>query len=315
MPSVSRSVNAAYDHMVRILFTPFDLGKWFILGFCAFVAQLGGGIGGLGNIPTHPGSSSSAEPFSEGFSWVQQHLVLVIVLAVLVVLLLSAIGLVLAWLAARGEFMLLDGIVQNRGEIAEPWKRFRVPANRLLWYRIGVTVVFLCFLLVLVAIGTGISLPLIRQGATEELWKPILLLALPLMLGILAFSLYLKVLGDFGVPLMYLAARDQVDLGPHQAMVRFRTELLPGNGGAIVLFYLAKLGLAIAAGVMIVFAGCLTCCIGFLPYLSSVLTLPVTVFFRCYALDLLAQIDPKWDVFLEPSQPDAAQAGGGDQEP
>lgn len=292
MPSVSRSVSAAYDHVVRILFAPFEVGKWFIMGFCAFLAQLGGGLGWMTNIPTNPGKSSSGtDPFSGAIPWIQQHLVLVIVLAILVVLLISAIGLVLAWVAARGEFMFLDGIVQNRGEIAEPWKRFRQPANRLLWYRISVTVIALLFLLVMVVIGTVLVLPMIRQGATDEIWKPILLLALPTILGGLVFGLYLMVLRDFGVPLMYHA-----EVGPREAMGLFRTELLPGNAGAFILFYLMKLLLGIAAGVLIVLAGCLTCCIGFLPYASSVLTLPVTVFFRCYALDLMAQIDPKWDL-------------------
>ncbi|WP_005035717.1 DUF7544 domain-containing protein [Holophaga foetida] len=294
MPSVSRSVSAAYDHMARILFTPFDMGKWFILGFCAFLSQLGGGFGGLTNIPTNLGSPSSSgnAPFSEALPWIQEHLILVIVLAVLIVLVISAIGLLLAWIAVRGEFMFLDGIVQNRGEIAEPWTRFRKPANRLLLYRINVAVAGMVFLMVMVGIGTLLVLPMIRQGASDEIWKPLLLLALPTGLGLFAFGVYLMVLRDFGVPIMFRA-----EVGPREAMGLFRTELLPGNGGAFVLFYLMKLLLGIAAGVLIVMAGCLTCCIGFLPYLSSVLTLPVTVFFRCYALDLMAQVDPKWDLF------------------
>jgi len=305
MPSVTRSVSVAYDHVVRILFSPFDMGKWFILGFCAFLSQLGGGFGGLSRIPTNLGNhdSSETEGFSGAFSWVQEHLILVIVLSVLVMLIMATIGLVLAWVAARGEFMFLDGIVHNRGEIAEPWTRFRQPANRLLAYRISVTVIFLLFILVLVAIGTALAFPMINRGAMNELWKPLLFLMLPLALGSLVFGVYMMVLGDFGVPLMYRA-----EVGPREAMELFRKELLPGNGGVLVLFYLLKVGLAIGAGVLIVLAGCLTCCLGFLPYLSSVLTLPVTIFFRCYALDLMAQIDPRWDCFqaLPPSpEPEA----------
>jgi len=292
--------------MVRILFSPFEMSKWFIMGFCAFLAGLGGGFGGF-SVPTPPGRSSSGdEPFSGALPWVREHLALVLVIAIVVVVLVSVIGLVLAWQAARGEFMLLDGIVRNRGEIEEPWKQFRKPANRLLLFRIGVAVFALLFLLVMVAIGAVVALPMIRQGATDELWKPLLLLALPTGLGLALFGIFLMVLKDFGVPIMYRA-----EVGPGEAMALFRRELLPGNAGAFVLFYVMKLLLGIVAAILIILAGCLTCCLGFLPYLSSVLTLPVTVFFRCYALDLMAQVDPKWEL-LRVGPPSVPTGVGGE---
>jgi len=289
MPSVTRSVSAAFDHTGRILFRPFDVGKWFVMGFCAFLAGLGGGFSF--RFPSSP-FGSEHETFNESLLWVHQHLVLVIILAVLALLLIAVIGTLFAWLAARGEFMFLDGIVHNRAQVSEPWHRFRTPANQLFLYRIAVAVAMLLFLMVMVLIGVVLAFPLIRQGSEAQLWKPLLFLALPTVLVMIGFGLFLMVLADFGVPLMY-----QAQVRPSEAMAIFRAEVLPGHAGAFVLFYLLKLGLAIGAGILILFAGCLTCCIGFLPYLSSVLTLPVAVFFRCYALDLLAQIDGKWDLF------------------
>ena len=37
--------SAAIDLTKLILFQPFDLGKWFTIGFAAFLANLGGGNG------------------------------------------------------------------------------------------------------------------------------------------------------------------------------------------------------------------------------------------------------------------------------
>ena len=44
--SVVEPVGAAIEKTKCILFQPFDLAKWFIIGFCAFLATLGGGGGG-----------------------------------------------------------------------------------------------------------------------------------------------------------------------------------------------------------------------------------------------------------------------------
>jgi len=302
MISVSRSVGAALEHTKRILFSPFDFGKWFVMGFCAFLAQLGEGFGL--RVPTRIPGALEREALSGALPWVQEHLLLVAILVFLGVLGLGAIGLLLAWLGARGEFMLLDGIVRNRGEIAEPWHSYRRQANSLLGFRILVGCVMLVFILVMVVIGALLALPLIHRGEVRELWKPLLLLAAPTGLGSLACMVYLMVLKDFGVPIMYRSGAS-----PFQAMGILRAQLLPGHLGAFVAFYLLKLVLGIGALLLIILAGCLTCCLGFLPYFHSVLTLPVTVFFRCYALDLMAQMDPELDVFSGEARPENGLGG------
>ncbi len=39
--SVTAPVGQAFDRMKRMLFQPFDIGKWFVIGFCAWLATLG----------------------------------------------------------------------------------------------------------------------------------------------------------------------------------------------------------------------------------------------------------------------------------
>jgi len=45
--SVTEPLTLAYDRMKLVLFQPFDPGKWFVIGFCAWLAGLGeSGAGG-----------------------------------------------------------------------------------------------------------------------------------------------------------------------------------------------------------------------------------------------------------------------------
>jgi hypothetical protein len=39
--SVTEPLTLAYDRVKLILFQPFELGKWFTIGFCAWLAGLG----------------------------------------------------------------------------------------------------------------------------------------------------------------------------------------------------------------------------------------------------------------------------------
>ena len=40
--SATNPIAKAFEHTQRVLFQPFDLKKWFVLGFAAFLATLGG---------------------------------------------------------------------------------------------------------------------------------------------------------------------------------------------------------------------------------------------------------------------------------
>jgi hypothetical protein len=54
--------------------------------------------------------------------------------------------------------------------------------------------------------------------------------------------------------------------------------------------------------------GCLTCCIGFFPYLNAVVTLPLLVFDRCYLIYFLEQFGPEYSILVELLQsPEASQ--------
>ncbi len=74
-------------------------------------------------------------------------------------------------------------------------------------------------------------------------------------------------------------------------------QLLKGHVGSFILLILMMILLGIGAGVVATLAICATCCVGALPYISSVLLLPITVFFVCYALCYIQQFGGDWTFF------------------
>ena len=60
--SVTEPVSPALERVKTMLFKPFDLGKWFTIGFCAWLAFLGkgGGGGGDSTVPSTTISTTTA---------------------------------------------------------------------------------------------------------------------------------------------------------------------------------------------------------------------------------------------------------------
>ncbi|GBC85771.1 hypothetical protein HRbin11_02224 [bacterium HR11] len=149
---VLEALPPAWAHVRRVLFQPFDIGRWLILGFLSFLQSLGEG-GFNVNLPSFSGPER-AEPvdrkvLQEVLRWVSEHWPLL--MGICGVLLVLGVGLVLLlmWLSARGTFAYLDCIVTNRAEVRRPWRAHRAIANSYFAFRV---VVGLVTLAVLVAI-------------------------------------------------------------------------------------------------------------------------------------------------------------------
>lgn len=311
-------IGRAWERMLDICFRPFDLNKWFALGLCAFLAQLGRGGG---NFPSGNGFGGGGkrqdEQLDQAFRWIQDHLTTVVLIAAGVLLLAVALGALIQWLSSRGQFMFLDGVLKDRGAVKEPWAQFRDLGNALFLFRFLLGLSGMVVLLLLLGAGAWAAWPAIQ--AKEFGARLVLAILVPGCLFLLvAFALGLveMVLGDFGVPIMY-----RLKVGPWRALQIFARELLPGHLGAFVVFYVMSILIGLAAAVVMMVGICLTCCLAALPYISSVVFLPVFVFFRCYGLCFLAEFGPGWDLWPRPTadrrpptageSPAPAAAGGG----
>jgi hypothetical protein len=300
MISITDPIQPALDHTKRILFEPFNAKKWFVLGFSAFLAQLGSGSASNFNTFSPEHTSRAGWPdFSPALTWISNHLSLTIALGVLLLTILLALAVLFQWLSSRGQFMFLDGVVQNRAGIVEPWTRLRELGNQLFRFRLQLLLAALGLILVCSGLGLLLALPDLKARTFGQLALRALIGAGGLLLlGLLAIGVIGALLKDFLVPIMYWTG-----LGTPSAWAVFRKEMLVGHAWRFVGFYLMNLLLWIPAVLMILLGCCLTCCIAVLPYLSSVAFLPIFVFFRCYSLGFLAQFGDTWDLLAETPKP------------
>lgn len=310
--SVLNPIGRALSRTGAVLFQPFSVGKWLKLGFCAFLMQLGEGCGGGDWIanwsargPTGPPGPPSAPPgpgrrdFPSGpeiADWISANVLAVAVIAASVVLVIVLLSALLTWLSSRGRFMFIDGIVLNRGAVVEPWRALRRLGNSLFAFTFTLQMIGLLISIGLLLLAGGIAWPDLQRGEwTSHATTAVALLVVGGVLLTVPLALIVFLLHNFVVPTMYL--RDERVLA---AWAIAKRELFDGHLGHIILYLLMRILLVILTGVMAAAVGCLTCCIGFLPYIGTVLTLPLWVFLQCYALCFIEGFGPQWRFFFQP---------------
>jgi hypothetical protein len=298
-------LSRSWDRMKTALFRPFDIGKWFVLGFAVFLSQLmsGGGNGTNFSIP----SDKEAKRFPDieniprnVMDWIATHPGIMILIA-FGILILIAIGVVLAWLSARGTFIFLDNVAQNRALIAKPWSRYRELGNSLFFWRILFGIAVLLLILPLLVLT---YFQIVNYIHTHSLIANIggVIVTVLLWLAVWVATGYISMfVNNFVVPVMY-----RHDLKILQAWQRF-FRILSSHFPYFVLYGLFLLLLWIATSITILVAGCMTCCIGFIPliipYINCVVLLPVSYTFRAYSLEFLAQWGPDYSVFHNAETP------------
>lgn len=298
--SVTAPVSAALERVKEVLFRPFDLGKWFVVGFCAWLALLGehGGLGGNFNFGS-PGRHNGGD-FREGFehvkAYVLDNLVWLVPLAAVLLLLVVALVVLFTWLSSRGKFLFLRCVARNQADVVAPWNEFAREANSLFWFRLGLGLVSALLTLPLVALLAVLILGMVRADAVTAVGA---VLGAAVLLGIVAigtgFYLIRKLTMDFVVPIMFLRRASC-----RQGWGELRS-LFPGNVGNFILYFLFQLVLGLVIGVLVLIVVIATCCIAgcflAIPYFGTVLLLPVHVFNRAYSLYYLAQFGREFDVF------------------
>lgn len=292
------ALDGAMARAKRILFSPFDAGKWFALGFCAFLAQLGQGGGYTGGNP-FGGGARNGDVVDKIEPWVMAHLALVLSVGAAVLLFALALGILLTWLSSRGEFMFLDGVVRDRGAVSEPWHRFRRLGNSLFVFRVVLGLAGFALVMLIIGLGLLLAWPAVRERHFDVRSIAVMVGGgCLLLLAALALILVKVLFRDFVVPIMY-----RRDIPALEAFQVFRLEVLPGRVPNFILFYLMMFVVGLAAAVLIVVGTCITCCIAALPYISSVVFLPILVFFRAYSLSFLEQCGDEWRLMASSQQP------------
>ena len=300
--SVTDPISPAIERVKLILFRPFDIGKWFVIGFCAWLAYLGSGGGGGGGGGSgggrEGGTADVHEAFGHAKDFVLDNLPWLIPVAITVILLMIAIGLVITWLSSRGRFMFLHCVALNKAEIKVPWRKFRKQGNSLFLFRVVVWLISCLFSALLIGVIAFFAFIVARIHAHPSILAIVILILFSLLILIpvaIAFALFWKFTNDFVVPIMYLRASTCT------AAWREFWALLTSNKGKFTLYILFQIVIGFVIGAIILAAFCATCCIACcicaIPYIGTVLMLPLLVFTRSYSLLYFRQYGPDFDVF------------------
>lgn len=298
----------AFARMKDILFRPFDIQKWFILGFTAWLATLveGGGSSGSGGggdtSDLELDDFSLSEALNEMTSWIHEHLAIILVIGGIILLIVTAVMIALTWVQSRGKLMFVDNVLNNRARIAEPWKEFRFPANSLfVWMLVYGFILFAVFSL---AIGFGLftAWPMMKAETFDTDSIPLFVGLGAILVGLAIAASYISMLlENFVVPLMQ---RDGICTT--EAWRKFLS-LHSHHTGTFILFFLWTIVLGIVTALAITLLVIGTCCIAaiplIIPYLGTVLLLPVLVFYRLIGPEFLKQFGDEFDVTVSGESP------------
>jgi hypothetical protein len=278
---------AAFELTKRILFQPFDVAKWFIIGFAAFLALLGGGGGNFFNFNPADANVKVRSAADEAMNSVESLPVWFVPLLVAVGVVVLTILVICMWLSARGKFIFADCVVRNRGAIVEPWKEYGREGNSYFVFSLAVGA---AILLTTAAVSAPIWLPLLRGRGFPEgvlLWVVGTAAAAVFVVIIASWAL----VSSFMVPIIYRRRCGAIE-GCKAAFAA-----IAEHPGPVILYALFKLVLMMAFAIVSCALTCVTCCVAALPYLGTVILLPAHVFFMSYLLLFVRQFGADYDAW------------------
>jgi len=293
--SVIDPIEPTIERVRLMLFEPFDLSKWFTVGFCAWLAYLG--QGGSPSFNYRAGHHHNAPDLPAVKEALLVNLPWVIIGAAVLIPIFVIVGLILCWLRSRGQFMFVHCIAGNKAEVAVPWKKFARQGNSLFLFKI-------IFGLIAVA-ATGLSLAIaivaafaIRAaGLNAAAVSGLVVVILAVIITALLAVLIVKFADDFVVPIMFLRTAGCL------AGWREFLAVIACNKARFAFYILFQLVISLAIIFIIAticLVGCCCCCASvllFVPYVGTVILLPIIIFKRAYSLFYLRQFGLQFDVF------------------
>jgi len=291
-PSVLAPVGMALETVRRVLFRPFIPIKWLALGFTAWLAVLGEGAGlNLGSNCNRQHVTKVCRP---AWDFILAHLAIFIPLFILFATIAVIFLLLVMWVNYRGKFMFLDNVTGDRAEIVRPWRQFRAQGNSCFLFNVCFNAAAIGVLLLAAGLVLLVGWP--DWSRSQFSWNA----AFALMLGIAFFSCFIitmvcveTFLEDFVIPIM--AFRNcRVMEGWSMFFDLFRKD-----AGMFILYLLFKAGLGVIIGLISMLVCCLLCCAVLIPYVGTVILLPVYVFWRAYSVHFLGQFDNKLKPFKD----------------
>lgn len=297
----SRPLSLGWDRMKKALFQPFDLSKWFRVGFTAWLASLTDCNGGSGGNKTQFNNHNDWNDFfnfpQTARDWLIDNPLWFNLILVGVVFLFILIAVVF-WVSSRGKFMFLHNVVHDKAEISEPWHEYSKEGNSLFlwqfffgWFSFALFIAFLihCF-------NTAKTLYFGEFIGIEIFWavSGLVLIFIGYLIAFGFISLFLK---DFVVPIMY-----KQRIGIMAGWGKF-ISLLTRHTFSFIIYGLFIFVLGFAVAIAIIFLAIFTCCVGLLliaiPVIGAIILLPISYTFRAFSIEFLKQFGEEFNVFPE----------------
>lgn len=310
--SVLEPVSKAFEKTKDILFNPFDLKKWCIIGFCAWLAMLGEGGGGSGHFGGgHQDAGGGGFEGAQVKAWLESNLYWLVPVIIAVVLFIIVVCILMLWLRSRGKFMYLHCVALNRAEVTAPWRMYGQQGNSLFLFKLSLGAIsFLCIVPFVALLTFSIWLIAEADAVAGGVMLIVFAALLLIVIGI-GFGIISKFTNDFVVPIMALRYC--------RVMTAWREfgELLKINKGRFVLYLLFQIVIVLIIGAItsvVTLMSCCFCCTIMIPflgmYIPTVVFLPLFTFARSYSLLYLAQYGPAYDVFAAAAAPPVQEPQG-----
>lgn len=303
--SVLEPLNWALSWTKRVLFSPFDISKWLVIGFCAFLSTCGeGGGGGSYGGGWEERGGSVQEMGGEVERFFSENLPWIIPVAILLFVLIIGISLLLLWLRSRGKFMFLYCVARDTAEAERPWSFFARQGNSLFLFLLLLGLATFAAMIPFIGGSVFAGITLERSGVQPQ-FIGLLVFCIVMMIGIgIAAAIVSKFTKDFVVPIMYLRQNTVTEAW------REFGGMLGFHKGRFALYILFQIVIHLAIGALVFAVALITCCcaacILWIPYIGTVLYLPVLVFLRSYSAFYLAQFGPAYNVFMPPPEGEPA---------
>ena len=225
---------------------------------------------------------------------------MVIVIFAIVVIVIFAtivIGLLVAWIKARGEFIFIDNIVCENVEIINPWKKFSSLGNSVFLWRLVIGSFSLIMTTVIIGIGIVLNMAWVKSCiASKSLSWPdasalggIVVVALGLAAVSLIIGFVNMIFSNFAIPVMYARGLNSL-----QAFI-FVLGRIKSSIGAFILYFVFVFIISIFIFLTLYSVNLVTCGIAGLllaiPYIGIVITLPLLFFLRAFSLEFVGQIN------------------------
>ena len=318
--SVIEPVGVAIEKTKQILFQPFDIAKWFIIGLSAWLATLGQRVGGSNfrfrkNFQSGDFRQTSEvdiqyeiqEGIQEAKQVFLENITTFIIVGMIFFTFFLAIILLISWIKSRTQFTYLDCVAKNRAEFFNPWREFAKEGNSLFLFKLSLWFISFVISSIVVVSIASLLFPIIKSDFKPAYFFNIGMIGL-LVLVMIIVTILFGVIGkftiDFVVPVMYLQRSSVL-----KAWNAY-SKLLSNFKGMFALYVLVSiaiffiqmtfwvsLGLLSFLGLCCCFIPCCFTIWFYLPYLGVVLTLPWYVWKRSYSALFLAQFGPQFDVF------------------